>query len=58
VLNAAGLDAAAVRRAVTSALAGFAQARQQSAATGDTAAIARIAQRLDAIERRLSVGGL
>jgi ATP-dependent Clp protease ATP-binding subunit ClpC len=62
VLHAAGLDAAAVRRAITTALAGFAQARQnttQPTTEPTTEPLLRqLAQRLDTIERRLTAAGL
>ncbi|WP_037607401.1 Clp protease N-terminal domain-containing protein [Streptacidiphilus rugosus] len=57
VLLAAGLDAAAVRRAVGSALAGFTQARQSAPATG-AAALQQVLDRLEAIEDRLGAAGL
>ncbi|MBF9071457.1 Clp protease N-terminal domain-containing protein [Streptacidiphilus fuscans] len=60
VLSEAGLDASAVRRSISSALAGFAQSRATaaSAASATTAALDRVVQRLDAIERRLGEAGL
>jgi ATP-dependent Clp protease ATP-binding subunit ClpC len=57
VLHAAGLDTAAVRRAVTTAMAGFAQACQ-GAPVDAQAALGQVVQRLDAIERRLGAAGL
>jgi hypothetical protein len=60
VLQQAGLDAAGVRRSISSALAGFAQSRASaaSAASATTAVLDKLVQRLDAIERRLGNAGL
>ncbi|RAG87637.1 ATP-dependent Clp protease ATP-binding subunit [Streptacidiphilus pinicola] len=58
VLHAAGLDASAVRRAITTALAGFAQARQNATPTGAEAVLKQLVDRLDTIERRLGAAGL
>ncbi|SEK91577.1 Clp protease N-terminal domain-containing protein [Streptacidiphilus jiangxiensis] len=57
VLHAAGLDAPAVRRAVGSALAGFAQARQTATPAGGQA-LQQVLDRLEAIETRLGAAGL
>lgn len=57
VLHGVGIDKAGMRRAITSAAAGFAQARQ--ATTGaDTGKLDEVIQRLEAIERRLTAAHL
>jgi ATP-dependent Clp protease ATP-binding subunit ClpA len=53
VLHNAGIDKAAIRRAITSAASGFAQARQDKTGAG-TAPLDELIQRLEAIERRLT----
>lgn len=53
VLHSFGIDAASVRRAVTTAIAGFAQARETSA-PADAGNLDEIVRRLDAVERRLA----
>ena len=53
VLHEAGLDASAVRSAITTAIAGFVHARRDVPAV-DTTGLDQIVQRLDSIERRLS----
>ncbi|WP_042375913.1 Clp protease N-terminal domain-containing protein [Streptacidiphilus melanogenes] len=58
LLAAAGLDAAAVRRAITTAMAGFAQARQNTTPPGTESLLRQLAQRLDGIEHRLGAAGL
>ncbi|MEY9872702.1 ATP-dependent Clp protease ATP-binding subunit ClpA [Streptacidiphilus sp. MAP12-33] len=58
VLLDAGLDAAAVRRAIGSALAGFTQARQSAAPAAGEEVLRQVADRLRAIERRLDAAGL
>jgi ATP-dependent Clp protease ATP-binding subunit ClpC len=52
VLRGAGLDKAGVRRSITSAVAGFEQARQAGPVAQD-----QLMQRLDAIEHRLTTAG-
>jgi ATP-dependent Clp protease ATP-binding subunit ClpA len=56
VLENFGVDAASARRAVTTAISGFAHARETSA-TADTSKLDEIARRLDAVERRLGSAG-
>lgn len=56
VLHSAGIDKAGMRRAITSAAAGFTQARQ--AAATDTAKLDELMQRLEAIESRLTAAHL
>jgi ATP-dependent Clp protease ATP-binding subunit ClpC len=58
ILHAAGLDAAAVRRGITTALAGFAQARQHATPPATEALLRQLVQRLDTIEHRLGAAGL
>ncbi|WP_042414045.1 Clp protease N-terminal domain-containing protein [Streptacidiphilus anmyonensis] len=58
ILHAAGLDATAVRRAIATAMAGFAQARQNATPPGTESLLRQLAQRLDAIEGRLGAAGL
>lgn len=53
VLHSFGIDAASARRAVTTAIAGFAQARETSA-PADAGNLDEIVRRLDAVERRLA----
>ena len=53
VLHSFGIDAASVRRAVTTAIAGFAQARETST-QADPSNLDEILRRLDAVERRLA----
>jgi ATP-dependent Clp protease ATP-binding subunit ClpC len=55
VLRGLGVEAAEVRRAVTAAVAGHAHAKQSSPAP---AGLEELLSRQDAIERRLSTGGL
>lgn len=57
VLHNAGIDKAGIRRAITSAVAGFAQARQDTTAAG-TAQLDELTQRLEAIEHRLTAAQL
>jgi ATP-dependent Clp protease ATP-binding subunit ClpC len=57
VLRSFGVEAAALRRAVTAAVAGFAQARQ-SAPEPPATRIDELIGRLDAIERRLGTAGI
>jgi ATP-dependent Clp protease ATP-binding subunit ClpA len=57
VLHSAGIDKAGMRRAITSAAAGFTQARQATAAA-DTAKMDELSQRLEAIESRLTAAHL
>ena len=57
VLHSAGIDKASMRRAITSAAAGFTQARHATAAA-DTAKLDELSQRLEAIESRLAAAHL
>ena len=57
VLHSAGIDKAGIRRAITSAAAGFAQARQATSGA-DTAKLDEVIQRLEAIEHRLAAAHL
>jgi ATP-dependent Clp protease ATP-binding subunit ClpA len=57
VLHGVGIDKAGMRRAITSAAAGFAQARQ-AAIGADTATLDELLQRLETIERRLTAAHL
>jgi ATP-dependent Clp protease ATP-binding subunit ClpA len=57
VLHSAGIDKAGMRRAITSAAAGFAQARHATAAA-DAAKLDELIQRLEAIESRLTAAHL
>ncbi len=56
ILHSFGVDTASARRAVTTAIAGFAQARETSA-TADTSRLDEIVHRLDAVENRLASMG-
>lgn len=57
VLHGVGLEPAGIRRAIASAAAGFAHARQ-AAAGPDASKLAELIQRLDAIEHRLTAANL
>jgi ATP-dependent Clp protease ATP-binding subunit ClpA len=57
VLHNSGVDKAGIRRAITSAAAGFAQARQDTT-RADSAQLSELIQRLEAIERRLTAAHL
>ncbi len=57
VLHSFGIDAASARRAVTTAIAGFAQAREASA-SAEAGKLDEVARRLDAVERRLASLGI
>jgi ATP-dependent Clp protease ATP-binding subunit ClpA len=57
VLQSAGVERAALRRSIVSAVAGFAQARQATTETNVTQ-LEQILRRLDTIERRLSAADL
>jgi ATP-dependent Clp protease ATP-binding subunit ClpA len=57
VLQSAGLDKAGLRRAITSAMAGFTQARQVPV-DPDAAKLDQVTRRLDALERRLAAADL
>jgi ATP-dependent Clp protease ATP-binding subunit ClpC len=57
VLHGVGIDKAGMRRAITSAAAGFAQARQVTTGA-DTAKLDELIQRLEAIEHRLAAAHL
>lgn len=54
VLRRMGVESRTTRRAVTTALAGFVHAGQQSSPAGDQSTLSEILRRLDAIERRLA----
>jgi ATP-dependent Clp protease ATP-binding subunit ClpC len=58
VLRGAGIEAAAARRAVTAALAGFVQARRGGAPAGSGSQLDEVVRRLAAIEGRLTNAGL
>ena len=57
VLHSVGIDKAGIRRAITSAAAGFAQARQDTTGA-DTVKLDELVQRLEAIEHRLTAAHL
>jgi ATP-dependent Clp protease ATP-binding subunit ClpA len=57
VLHSAGIDKAGIRRAITSAAAGFAMARQDTTGA-DTPKLDALIQRLEAIEHRLTAAHL
>ena len=58
VLHSVGIDKAGIRRAITSAAAGFAQAAQDTTGSRHRQELDELIQRLEAIEHRLTAAHL